>query len=219
MKTSQLIESIINELEIGTRSLAKLIDASPTTIHRWINEEVIISDEKLQNLKEINLTINTLARNSKCSPSEIVKILIELKQSPLWQGWDNAIKMLGGIDLTFQSESYIKKHLLQNPNLIEDGLRLIKRVPSELDIDALFKDSKGRDVALKFYSKTVATDEYGKIKILLNKISEKFGNKFTLILAAPRFAAMFQEISSDKKNLKLLEYNFTTTIPRPVGIM
>jgi len=92
MKTSQLVENIINELGIGTRSLARLIDASPTTIHRWINEEVMISDEKLQNLKEINLAIHTLAKNVECSPDSIVNALIELKESPLWQGWDNAIQ-------------------------------------------------------------------------------------------------------------------------------
>lgn len=219
MKTSQLVENIINELGIGTRSLARLIDASPTTIHRWINEEVIISDEKLKNLKEINLAIRTLAKNAECSPDSIINALIELKESPLWQGWDNAIQMLSGIDITLQNESYIKKHLLQNPHLIGEGLRLIKRIPSEFYIDALLKDPKGKDVALKFYSKPVAADEYGKIKSLLLELSKKFGSKFTLVLAAPKFAPMFQEISADKKNLTLLEYDFTTTVKIPAGIM
>ena len=104
-------------------------------------------------------------------------------------------------------------------HLIGEGLRLIKRVPPELDIDALFKDTKGKDVALKFYSKTIAADEYGKVKLLLSKLSEKLGNKFTLVLAAPKFAPMFQEISADKKNLKLLEYGFTAKVLTPVGII
>lgn len=211
MNTSQLVENLINELNIGTRSLAKLLDVSPTTIHRWINEEVTISSEKLNSLQEVHKTILTLAKSSKCNPDEIIKALIELKQSPLWKGWDHAIKMLGGIELTLQSEDYIKKHLLQNFDHLGDNLRQIKRIPNGVDIDALFKDQKGTAVAVKFYNKPVATDEYGRIKIIVNSIIEKIGKRHLLVLVAPRFLGSFAMNFSQEKNLKLLQYDLNLT--------
>ena len=208
MKTSQLVENIINELNIGTRSLAKLLGVSPTTIHRWINEEVEISTEKLNSLHEVNRAIVALAKNSKCNPDEIVKALVELKQSPLWKGWDHAIEMLGGIELTLKNEDYLRKHMLQNHDLIGENLRPVKKIPSGIDIDALFKDQKGKSIAVKFYNKAVATDEYGKIKIIVNSITEKVGKKHLLVLVAPRFLGSFAMNFSHEKNLKLLEYDF-----------
>ncbi len=209
MKTSQLVENIISELGIGTRSLAKLLDVSPTTIHRWINEEVTISNEKLNNLHEMNKTIIVLARSSSCNPDEIVKALIELKASPLWRGWDHAVQMLTGIETTIQSEDYLKKHVLQNHHLVEEDLLPIKKIPSDLDIDALFKNKKGTYIALKFYTKTVATDGYGKVKMILENMFEKLGKKNQLFLIAPDFTFNFATIADKEKNLKLLQASFT----------
>ncbi|OFZ25204.1 MAG: hypothetical protein A2381_12245 [Bdellovibrionales bacterium RIFOXYB1_FULL_37_110] len=87
---------------------------------------MIISNEKLNNLHEINRTILSLARSLNCRSDEITKALIELKTSPLWRGWDHAVQMLSGIKLTIQNEDYLKKHILQN-HLIEEDLQSIKK--------------------------------------------------------------------------------------------
>ena len=219
MKTSQLVENIIDDLGIGTRSTAKLLEVSPTTIHRWLNEEVNISEVKLQSLKATYRAITNISKKFECEPKNIVGILLELKASPLWKGWDNAIELLGGSDQSFKNENYLKKHILQNPSFIGEGLKPIKRFPSKLNIDALFRDSRGREVAIKFYSKAVYLDEYGNIKILLRLLSKVLKRNTTLIIIAPRFAGTFIEISSENKNLKLLANNFSMTQVLPSGLL
>lgn len=91
-----------------------------------------------------------------------------------------------------------------------------KKIPAGIYIDALFKDKVGTFVGVKFYTKTVATDSYGKIKNILEKFSDKFGKRNRLILIAPRFAGTLASISSKEKNLKLLQSAFTLKeIPPP----
>ncbi|MBL6991357.1 MAG: hypothetical protein ISR65_16355 [Bacteriovoracaceae bacterium] len=219
MKSSKFIESILKEFAISISGLAILIEVNPATIHRWINDEMEISQENIDKINEISSIINSMANRANCNVSDIIKTLVNLKKSPLWRGWDHAAQMLGSIDVTLQNENYLKRHLLQNHHLIEENLRPLKRIPTGVDIDALFKDKKGNHVAFKFYKKNVATDEYGKVKFLLSNISENIGKRYKLILAAPRFVGTFVEVSSKEKNLKLVQYDFNTEEVHAVGIL
>lgn len=219
MKSSKFIENILKEFTVSISGLAVLIEVNPATIHRWINDEMEISQENIDKINEFSSIIHSMANGANCQVNEIIKTLVNLKKSPLWKGWDHAAQMVGSIDITLQNEDYLKRHLLQNHHLLEENLRPLKRIPAGVDIDALFKDKKGNYVAFKYFKKTVATDEYGKIKVLLSNISDNIGKRHRLILAAPRFVGTFVEVSSKEKNLKLVQYDFSTEEVYAVGIL
>tara|TARA_B100001971_G_scaffold213155_1_gene245589 strand:+ start:180552 stop:181211 length:660 start_codon:yes stop_codon:yes gene_type:complete len=218
MKSSKFINDILKDFDASISGLATLIEVNPATIHRWINDEMEISQDNIDRINEISSIIKTISASAHCQTGEIIKTLVTLKKSPLWKGWDHTIQMLSGADISLQNEDYLKKHLLQNPNLLEDGLRPLKRIPSGLDIDALFKDKSGNHIAVKYYKKTVATDEYGKIKILLSTLSGKLGKKNKLILVGPRFINSFVEVSANEKNLKLLQLGIDLKPIQPIGL-
>ncbi len=178
------LSNILKKHQISTRALAELLDISPATITYWKSNNDEVPTKYIRQVERVLSTLERIAINADSSIKDVVKPIIEIKKSPLWEGYELLEKRLAqditqvNSDILYLRENI--KHIA--PGFKKDRTKEARKKNFREPLVAFGENHKKKVFALFYEEEIFDLNHIKELEDIFKSMNEAFGEiEFILV--------------------------------------
>ncbi len=193
MESKKIVSSFLIKYDLSNRVMAKLLDLNPSSINNWRRGAQDISSKNVEHLNKVSKILDALIEESGMNTDALISLMLALKETPLWKGWDTAREFFLGKNSHSKRGALFEDIVKNNLDQITEGLKISSLSEQQSYFDFIAETREGKILAIETKTIEVTESHLGMIITQRNKLYKMIEKDFEVMIIAPSFSQNFLE--------------------------